>query len=66
LPDIDVPCLFVSGTRDAFATPDELERWTSTIPGAVRHHWIDGKGHDLRGADKEIAEVVADFVASLN
>jgi uncharacterized protein len=63
---IDVPCLFVSGTRDAFGSPDELERWTSTIPGPVRHHWIDGKGHDLRNADDEIADVVADFVTGIS
>ena len=25
-PRITVPCLFVSGTRDAFGTPDELQR----------------------------------------
>jgi predicted alpha/beta-hydrolase family hydrolase len=26
LVDIDVPCLFVSGTKDPFGTPDELPR----------------------------------------
>src|SRR3954454_23037966 len=25
-PALHVPCLFISGTRDAFGTPDELER----------------------------------------
>ena len=33
LPALEVPCLFVSGTRDAFGTPDELERHTAAIPG---------------------------------
>ena len=41
---LDVPCLFVSGTRDAFGTPDELESATAAIAGAVTHHWIDGAG----------------------
>ncbi len=65
LPDIDVPCLFISGTRDAFGTRDELERWTATIPARVEHHWIDGGRHDLKGADAEIADRVAEFVGSV-
>ena len=41
-PAVDqVPCLFVHGTRDPFGSPDELEEWTGTIPGAVTHHWIE-------------------------
>lgn len=61
LPDITVPCLFVSGTRDAFAAPEELERWTATIPGPVTHVWIEGAGHDLKRADEEVAAAVAAF-----
>ena len=61
-PRLHVPCLFVSGTRDTFGTPDELTEWTATIPGAVTHHWVEGKGHDLKGADAEVAEVVATWL----
>jgi predicted alpha/beta-hydrolase family hydrolase len=64
LPRINVPCLFVSGTKDTFGTPDELTTWTATIPGKVTHVWIDGKGHDLKGADARIAEIVADWLAT--
>jgi uncharacterized protein len=63
-PAIDVPCLFVSGTKDPFATPDELMQWTATIPASVEHVWIDGGRHDLRGADEVIAAAVTRFVAS--
>ena len=59
LPALEVPCLFVSGTRDAFGTPDELERHTAAIPGDVTHVWVDGKGHDLKGCDSLVAEAVA-------
>lgn len=62
LPALEVPCLFVSGTRDAFGTPDELERHTAAIPGDVTHVWMDGKGHDLKGCDQQIAEAVARWV----
>jgi predicted alpha/beta-hydrolase family hydrolase len=64
-PRIEVPCLFLSGTRDAFGTPAELEAHTKAIPGRVDHVWIDGKGHDLKGANAEIADVVRDWVAAL-
>ena len=65
LPDISVPCLFVHGTRDPFGTPDELVRWTDTITGPVTHHWIEGRGHDLKGADAEVAAVARDWLLGL-
>jgi uncharacterized protein len=57
-----VPWLFVHGTRDPFGSPTELEHWTAKIPGTVTHHWIEGKGHDLKGADTELADVVSDWL----
>lgn len=63
LPRISVPCLFVQGTRDAFGTPDELREWTATIAGPVDHVWIDGKGHDLKGADEQVAAIVAEWIS---
>jgi predicted alpha/beta-hydrolase family hydrolase len=62
---LSVPCLFVQGTKDPFGTPDELTEWTATIPGAVTHEWIDGKGHDLKGADARVAGLVAEWIAAL-
>ncbi len=64
LPAIDVPCLFISGTKDPFGSPDELTTWTATIPAPVEHLWIDGGRHDLKGADGRIADAVAAFVAA--
>ena len=64
LPRLTVPCLFIHGTRDPFATPEELQTWTATIPGPVTHVWIEGKGHDLKGADQRIATTVADWLTS--
>lgn len=63
LPALTVPCLFISGTRDPFGTPDELEGHTAVIRGPVEHVWIDGKGHDLKGCDQELADLVAGWVA---
>lgn len=58
LPRLNLPCLFVSGTRDAFGTPAELEAAAQAIPGPVTHEWIDGKDHGLRGAEDEVAALV--------
>lgn len=65
LPALDVPCLFVSGTRDAFGTPDELQAATGTIPGPVTHVWIEGGDHSLRRKDAQVAAVVADWIRTL-
>jgi hypothetical protein len=62
LGDISVPCLFISGTRDAFGTPDELEAATALITGVVTHVWIEGGDHGLRGRDAEVASHVASWL----
>jgi predicted alpha/beta-hydrolase family hydrolase len=64
-PDIDVPCLFVSGTSDPFGTRDELESYSGRIPGPVTHVWIDGGRHDLKGADARVGEIVANWLSEL-
>ena len=48
-----VPCLFVSGDRDPFGTPDEFATHTAAIAGDVTHVWLPGRGHDTRPADDE-------------
>ncbi len=63
-PDLSVPCLFVSGRRDAFGTPFELEREVAAIPGAVTLVFVDGD-HSLRKRDEEVAEIVAPWLAGL-
>jgi predicted alpha/beta-hydrolase family hydrolase len=67
LPEIAVPTLFISGTNDAFGTPDEFRTWTATMSPRAKatHLWLEGKGHDLKGCDHTIAGAVTDFLASL-
>ncbi|MGH9107817.1 MAG: alpha/beta hydrolase family protein [Acidimicrobiales bacterium] len=60
---LHVPCLFVSGTRDAFGTPEELARATALVPGPVDHIWVEGADHGLRSRDAEVASDVAAWVA---
>ena len=64
-PRLEVPCLFLSGTRDAFGTSDELEEATRAIPGPVTHAWLEGADHGLRGKDPQVAAIVADWLTGL-
>jgi uncharacterized protein len=64
LGDVTVPWLFVQGTRDPFGSPDEMARWTATAGGPVTLHFVPG-GHDLKGADEEVAELTRDWLATL-
>jgi predicted alpha/beta-hydrolase family hydrolase len=63
LGSLAVPCLFVSGTRDAFGTPDELEAATASIPGPVTHVWIEGGDHGLRRRDEQVAAAVVSWLS---
>jgi uncharacterized protein len=61
---LDVPCLFVSGRRDAFGTPVELGREIRAIPGPVTSVFVDGD-HSLRKSEAEVADVVAEWLTGL-
>lgn len=63
-PELAIPCLFVSGDRDPFGSPDELTAAIQDIPGPVTQVWVRG-GHDPRNVDDEIAAAVADWLESL-
>jgi hypothetical protein len=64
-PALVLPCLFVSGRRDAFGTPEELERETAAIPGEVTRNFVDGD-HSLRKSEAEAAEAVASWLGTLS
>ncbi len=74
-PQIRVPALFVSGTRDAFGTPAELKKYAHKVKGPVRFHWIETGDHGFKplkssgstvaGVLEEVASVVIDFVTAL-
>ena len=74
-PRIQVPVLFVSGTRDALAGQAPLTQAARAITGPVAFHWIDTADHGYRPlkasgrtTDDVVAEVAAtaaDWVARL-
>ncbi len=59
---LDVPCLFVSGSKDTFADPSELESATRAVPGHVTHVWIDGADHGLGRHVVNAAEAVVRWI----
>ena len=61
-PQLDVPCLFVSGTKDTFGTVAELEAATQAIPGDVTHVWLDGGDHGLRRKDPAVVEAIVEWL----
>ncbi|MCP5025988.1 MAG: dienelactone hydrolase [Actinomycetia bacterium] len=64
-PDLDLPCLFVSGTRDEFGSPDEFAEHLAAIPGPVTTVWLEGARHDPQKVDHEIVAAVVDWLADL-
>ena len=64
-PEIDVPCLFISGDRDPFGSPEEFDRHLPAIKGPVTVVWLEGERHDPRKADVDIIGVVANWLEAL-
>ncbi|MDE0133441.1 MAG: dienelactone hydrolase [Acidimicrobiaceae bacterium] len=65
---IGVPCLFVSGTHDPFASPDELREHTAAIAGPVTLRFIDGAGHDPSSiaARRAVVDCVTEWLDDLD
>ena len=63
-PDLHLPCLFVSGRRDAFGAPAELQHEAEAIPGPVTLEFVDGD-HSLRKRNPEVADIVASWLTAL-
>jgi predicted alpha/beta-hydrolase family hydrolase len=61
---LDLPVLFVSGTKDPFGSPAELDAHVRAIPGPVTQVWLPG-GHDPRNQDQTIADAVTTWLATL-
>ena len=62
-PKLKMPVLFVSGTRDSFATPEELKRSAKKIRGRVTFSWIETGDHGfkpLKSSGLTVESVLAD------
>lgn len=64
-PAIRTPTLFVHGTRDPFATIEELDAARASLAGASALLRVDGVGHDLGRGQTPFAERVAERLLAL-
>lgn len=64
-PRIRTPALFVHGTRDPFATVEELEAARAALGAPSALLRVDGAGHDLGGGRLPFAEAVPDRLLTL-
>jgi uncharacterized protein len=62
---ITVPMLFVSGTKDDFASGDLLDRVVAKLPTATLHR-IEGASHGLRVTGRQPAEVLDEVVGTID
>ena len=66
LPSLMTPTLFISGTKDPFGTPDEIEAARKLIPAKAKLVTIEGVGHDLgftgKKGRKDIPGIVLEHV----
>jgi predicted alpha/beta-hydrolase family hydrolase len=65
LPQVRVPSLFISGTRDEFGSPDELRAACALMGVHPTLTFIDGGRHELKGADGEVATMIGDWIGGL-
>ncbi len=56
LPQLQVPALFVHGTRDPFGSIEEMESALKMIPARTELIKVDGAGHDLGFKGKAVPE----------
>lgn len=59
-----MPVLFVSGTNDAFGTPDELKAAAKRVRPKVRWHWIPTADHGFRPKKRETGLSIDDALAA--
>jgi predicted alpha/beta-hydrolase family hydrolase len=67
-PRLRMPALFVSGTRDAFGSPEELRRETKKVKGPVSFFWVESGDHGfkpLKSSGLRVDAVLADVAAAV-
>lgn len=64
LPQIDIPVMFVHGTRDPFGTIDGIESARKLIPAKTLLLPVEGAGHDLGFKGKSRREDVPSLVVA--
>ena len=64
-PDLRIPSMFISGRKDIFATPAELQTHLATLSGPYMLSLLDGVGHDLKRQEANVASLVGAWLIEL-
>src|ERR1700751_6415441 len=62
-PQLQTPALFIHGTRDPFASTEEIQKALELIPAKVKLKEIDGAGHDLGFEKKSVSRELQGKIA---
>ena len=62
LPNVTAKTLFISGTKDEFGTPAELQSAWSLLAQPPTTHFIENGRHELKGADEMVATIIAEWL----
>jgi predicted alpha/beta-hydrolase family hydrolase len=69
-PEIEIPALFVQGSRDPFATPDELRAALAALGAPATVHIVEGGDHSFKvrgrtgGAQAQVHEQIQDAIVT--
>ena len=61
LPGLQIPVLFVHGSRDPFGSIEEMEAAIKLVTSRTRLVPINGAGHELKGAAPVVASTFPEF-----
>jgi predicted alpha/beta-hydrolase family hydrolase len=62
LPKVTAKTLFISGTKDEFGTPAELQLAWSLLPQEPTTQFIENGRHELKGVDDVVATAIAEWL----
>jgi uncharacterized protein len=62
-PELQTPALFIHGTRDPFASTEEIQKALELIPAKVKLKEIEGAGHDLGFEKKSVSRELQGKIA---
>ena len=62
LPNVTAKTLFISGTKDEFGTPAELQSAWALMAQPPTTHFVENGRHELKGADEMVATIIAEWL----
>ena len=63
-PNLQKPCLFISGDRDPFGSPTTFAKYLQLIKAPVTMEWLEGQNHDPKKTGL-VVEKLQDWILSL-